>query len=205
MYAIIEQGSHQYQVRPDTTIDVFRLNLEPGADFTSDKVLLVGEEGGAAQVGSPYLAGYTVKGTVMGHYRDRKIVVFKMKRRKDYRRKQGHRQEITRIKIDSILQGKATSASPKSQAAPETKAESAPEAAAETAPAAATEAAQTAPKAKQETAAASAAKPKAAAEPKKETATAGGKSEAKTTAKPKAAAKPKSAAKPKKAQAKDED
>ena len=101
MYAIIKCGSHQYQVEPDSTIEVFRLALDKGAEFLSDKVLLVGN-GDETRVGAPYVEGCTVKGTVMGHYRDRKIIIFKMKRRKSYRRKQGHRQEMTRIKIDSI-------------------------------------------------------------------------------------------------------
>lgn len=101
MYAIIKSGSRQYEVKPDSVIEVNRLALDEGAAFESDQVLLVNDDGNV-QVGAPYVAGATVKGTVLGHMRGPKIVVFKMKRRKNYRRTQGHRQELTRIKIESI-------------------------------------------------------------------------------------------------------
>lgn len=102
MYAIIESGSHQFKVEPETVIEVNRLALDSGAAFETDRVLLVSNEKNDATVGTPYVSGAKVKGTVLEHFRDRKIIVFKFKRRKNYRRKQGHRQELTRVRIDSI-------------------------------------------------------------------------------------------------------
>jgi large subunit ribosomal protein L21 len=102
MYAIIKSGSRQYQVKPESVIEVNRLPLDEGAAFETDQVLLLGTEGESAKVGAPYIAGARVKGMVLSHMRGRKVVVFKMKRRKRYRRTRGHRQELTRIRIDSI-------------------------------------------------------------------------------------------------------
>ena len=102
MYAIIKSGSRQYQVQPESVIEVNRLTLEEGANFETDQVLLVDEEGKGAQVGSPFVTGAKVKGTVLAHLRGRKVLIFKHKRRKGYRRKRGHRQELTRLRIDSI-------------------------------------------------------------------------------------------------------
>ncbi len=105
MYAIIKSGSRQYQVRPETVIEVNRLALEQGADFETDQVLLVDDESGGAQLGAPFVSGAKVKGTVLDHLRGKKIIVFKQKRRKGYKRTRGHRQELTRVRIDSIEVG----------------------------------------------------------------------------------------------------
>ena len=102
MYAIIECSGHQYKVEPQSTINVQRLHLDKGAAFTTDKVLLIAGEGSETKIGAPFVEGCTVKGTVVEHFRDKKIIVFKMKRRKGYRRKQGHRQEMTRLQINAI-------------------------------------------------------------------------------------------------------
>ena len=104
MYAIIETGSHQFQVKPETVIEVNRLPVEAGQAFETDKVLLLGDEAqsGSVQIGTPYVSGAKVKGTVLEHMRGPKIRIFKMKRRKGYRRRAGHRQELTRVRIDSI-------------------------------------------------------------------------------------------------------
>ena len=102
MYAIIKSGSRQYQVHPATIIEVNRLDLEPGAEFVTEDVLLVDEEGKGATVGAPYVSGAKVKGKVLDHVRGEKIIVFKFKRRKNYKRKRGHRQELTRVRIESI-------------------------------------------------------------------------------------------------------
>ncbi len=102
MYAIIEAGGRQYKVAPETVISVNLLDLEPGSVFETDKVLLVEDDAKAVKVGAPYVAGTKVKGKVLAHYRDRKVIIFKHKRRKNYRRKRGHRQELTRIKIEAI-------------------------------------------------------------------------------------------------------
>ena len=102
MYAIIKSGSRQYQVQPESVIEVNRLALDQGAEFETDQVLLVDEEGKDAQVGTPFVTGARVKGTVVAHLRGKKVLIFKHKRRKGYRRKRGHRQELTRVRIDSI-------------------------------------------------------------------------------------------------------
>jgi large subunit ribosomal protein L21 len=102
MYAIIKSGARQYKVQPESVIAVNRLALDAGAAFETDQVLLVGDEGQHAQVGAPFVAGARVTGTVLEHFRDRKVLIFKFKRRKNYRRKRGHRQEMTRIQISSI-------------------------------------------------------------------------------------------------------
>lgn len=102
MYAIIKCGARQYKVQPQSTIEVNRLPLDEGADFATDQVLLVGTEDGAAKVGTPYVSGARVTGKVLGHFRGRKVVSFKFKRRKNERRKRGHRQELTRVQIASI-------------------------------------------------------------------------------------------------------
>jgi large subunit ribosomal protein L21 len=80
---------------------VNRLDLEAGADFASDKVLLVSGDG-KSLVGTPYVQGARVTGTIVEHLRGKKVLIFKHKRRKNYRRTRGHRQELTRIRIDNI-------------------------------------------------------------------------------------------------------
>ena len=102
MYAIIKSGSRQYQVQPESVIEVNRLALEQGADFETDQVLLVDDEGKGAKIGTPFVTGAKVKGTILAHLRGKKVLVFKHKRRKGYRRTRGHRQELTRLRIDSI-------------------------------------------------------------------------------------------------------
>ncbi|HEX7929073.1 MAG TPA: 50S ribosomal protein L21 [bacterium] len=101
MYAIIKSGARQYKVQPETVIAVNRLPLDEGAAFETDQVLMVGGEG-AAKVGTPLVAGAKVKGKVLEHFRDKKVLTFKFKRRKNERRKRGHRQELTRVQITSI-------------------------------------------------------------------------------------------------------
>lgn len=133
MYAIIKSGSRQYQVRPTDVIEVNRLNLDEGAAFETDNVLLLDEEGHDVRVGAPFVAGAMVTGTVLRHIRGRKVLIFKHKRRKNYRRTRGHRQELTVLRIDAI--GAAAKAGAKPKAAVESKAakaEGTPAAAAET-------------------------------------------------------------------------
>ncbi len=102
MYAIIRSGSRQYRVEPNSVISVNHLALEEGAAFETDHVLLVEPDGQPVRVGAPYVSGVKVKGQVLDHIRDRKVLIFKTKRRKNYRRKRGHRQELTRVRIQSI-------------------------------------------------------------------------------------------------------
>ncbi|MDH4120721.1 MAG: 50S ribosomal protein L21 [Deltaproteobacteria bacterium] len=119
MYAIIECGNHQFKVEPDTLIEVNRLDLEEGAQYLTDKVLLVDQGEGKVAVGAPYVANSKVTARVVEHYRGKKIVVFKMKRRKNYKRTRGHRSELTRLVIESIeSQGAKAVSDGKRKAAP---------------------------------------------------------------------------------------
>ncbi len=102
MYAIIKSGSRQYQVQPESVIEVNRLQAEAGGIFETDQVLLVEDDKRAVSIGAPFIEGAKVKGTILDHFRGRKVIVFKQRRRQGYRRKRGHRQELTRIRIDSI-------------------------------------------------------------------------------------------------------
>lgn len=100
MYAIIETGGKQLKVEKGQKVLVEKLGAEPGSTVTFDKVLLVG--GDDVKVGDPYVQGATVTGKVLENGRGEKITVFKFKRRKNYRRKQGHRQAYTKVAIESI-------------------------------------------------------------------------------------------------------
>jgi len=101
MYAVIETGGKQYRVNQGDVIKVEKLSAGVGEKVDFDRVLLVGE-GTEVKVGSPTVDGASVSGTVVEQDRHRKIIVFKMKRRKNYRRKQGHRQDYTGVLIDKI-------------------------------------------------------------------------------------------------------
>ncbi len=97
MYAIVETGGKQYRVTEGQTLRVDRLDAEEGTELTLEKVLMVGGE--KVAVGRPYVDGAVVKARVLRHGRARKVIVFKMKRRKNYRRKRGHRQHFTELRI----------------------------------------------------------------------------------------------------------
>jgi large subunit ribosomal protein L21 len=101
MYAVVKIKEQQFRVTPDATIQVPLLEQEVGASLTFDDVLLVAD-GDEVKVGTPTVAGASVAAEVLSHGRSRKIVVFKKKRRKNYRRKNGHRQPFTEIKITGI-------------------------------------------------------------------------------------------------------
>ena len=101
MYAVIKTGGKQYRVSEGETLHVEKLAGKAGDEIAFDEVLLVGS-GEDVKVGRPHVAGAKVKAEIVGHGRGKKIIVFKMKRRKNYRRKQGHRQPYTRIKITGI-------------------------------------------------------------------------------------------------------
>lgn len=100
MYAIVRTGGKQYRVAAGDTIRVERLEAPVGEQVTLDEVLLVG--GDEPQVGAPRVEGASVVGSVLEHGRDRKVRVFKSKRRKQYRRTRGHRQGFTAIRIDEV-------------------------------------------------------------------------------------------------------
>lgn len=105
VYAIIETGSKQYRVTPGQVIDVELLPAEPGSAVEFDRVLLVGGDDVEARIGTPVVAGAKVVATVTDQHRGDKVVIFKMRAKKRYRRKTGHRQELTRLTIDNIVIG----------------------------------------------------------------------------------------------------
>ncbi|MEO8303449.1 MAG: 50S ribosomal protein L21 [Betaproteobacteria bacterium] len=102
MYAVIKTGGKQYRVAPGEKLKVETLTADVGAEVVLDQVLMVGE-GESVRVGQPMLAGATVKATVVSHGRGDKVRIFKMRRRKHYQKHQGHRQNYTELKIDSIV------------------------------------------------------------------------------------------------------
>ena len=101
MYAVIQDRGKQYTVKAGDRLRVDRMEVDPGSAIVFERVLLVGGEGDV-RVGTPAVDGAAVKGTVLGEHKDRKIIVFKKKRRKKYRRKQGHRQRYTDVMVDAI-------------------------------------------------------------------------------------------------------
>ena len=101
MYAIIESCGKQYKVAEGDVVFFEKLDAEEGKKVTFDKVIFVSEEG-KVQVGNPYVKGVKVEGKVVSHGKGKKIIVFKMKAKKNYRRKQGHRQPYTKVEITSI-------------------------------------------------------------------------------------------------------
>ena len=127
MYAVVSSGGKQYRVEAGSELVVERVPGDAGSVITFDRVLLVGD-GEAVTVGTPTVEGATVSGTVLGETLGPKLIVFKFKQKVHYRRKNGHRQHLTRVRIDEISAGgkraaKADTAT-KADAAP--KAEAAP-------------------------------------------------------------------------------
>ena len=101
MYAIFESGGKQHRVVPGDTLAVERLSAPLGSDISFDSVLMV-EDDGNVQVGTPFLADCKVNARVVSHYRQPKITVIKFKRRKNYLRRKGHKQHSSLIEITSI-------------------------------------------------------------------------------------------------------
>ncbi len=101
MYAVIRSGGKQYRVSQGGSIRVEKLPGEVGASITLAEVLIIGGEGDV-KIGTPTVDGAHVTGTIVDQGRGKKIRVFKMKRRKGYRRTQGHRQDYTEIRVDAI-------------------------------------------------------------------------------------------------------
>ena len=100
MYALVEFKGKQYKAEKGALLKVDLIDAEPGTAINIDTVLLV--SGDSVKVGSPYITGAKVSATVESHGKDEKIIVFKYKPKKDYRRKQGHRQKYSIIKIGEI-------------------------------------------------------------------------------------------------------
>lgn len=101
MYAIVKIGGHQYKVEEDQTIFVNRLATEDES-ITLEDVLLVKDDDGNVKIGAPMVEGSSVTATVVENLKSDKVIVFKKKRRKGYRVKNGHRQHITQLKIEKI-------------------------------------------------------------------------------------------------------
>lgn len=105
MFAVIKTGGKQYTVHENDVLWVEKLDVEPGASINLDEVLMIGD-GKNVTVGTPTIAGATVQATIVEQMRDRKVIIFKKKRRHNYRRKKGHRQNLTVLKIGKIVAGK---------------------------------------------------------------------------------------------------
>ena len=116
MYAVIETGGKQYRVKEGDVIVVEKLGVEAGEKVEFDKVLVMGE-GADIQVGTPYV-GSKVYGTVVENGKGKKVVIFKYKAKKDYRKKQGHRQPYTMVEITGIGTDKPAAA-PAAEEVPE--------------------------------------------------------------------------------------
>lgn len=101
MYAIIQTGGKQYKVTEGSVLKIEKLNVEPGDRLTLDQVLMVSDDN-EVRVGDPLVANAQVIATVLEQGREKKVVVYKYKKRKNYRRKQGHRQPYTKIKVEKI-------------------------------------------------------------------------------------------------------
>ena len=102
MFAVIRTGGKQYRVAQDQFVTVERLDAEPGASITLEEVLMLGGGDTAIQIGTPVIAGASVTAEVVEQTRGPKIIIFKKKRRQNYRRKKGHRQDLTVLKITAI-------------------------------------------------------------------------------------------------------
>jgi large subunit ribosomal protein L21 len=102
MYAVIKTGGKQYRVSPGDTIEVEKLPHEVGESVELDQVLLV-VNGSGAKIGQPLVEGAKVKATVTRQAKGRKVIIFKYRSSKRYRRKKGHRQNYTRLRVDEIV------------------------------------------------------------------------------------------------------
>ena len=124
MYAIVEIAGQQFKVAQDQKVYVHRLKGEEGSKVTFDNVFLL-DDNGTISIGAPAIKGAAVTAKILGHLKGDKVIVFKKKRRKGYIKKNGHRQALTEIQIESIAASGAKKAAPKTA---ETKAETKAEA-----------------------------------------------------------------------------
>lgn len=104
MYAIFENGSHQFRVQEGDVVRIDRRDGDPGTEVVFDKVLLVAGDG-APSIGAPYVEGARVVATILQTYRAKKIIIQKFRRRKGYRKRRGHRQPFTNVKITAVSLG----------------------------------------------------------------------------------------------------
>jgi len=107
MFAVIKTGGKQYRVQKGEILDVEKLDTKEGEKISFEEVLLI-EDDGKIQIGTPYLKDAVVKAEVLTNFKDKKVIVFKKKRRKQYRRTKGHRQELTKIRVEEILSSKVS-------------------------------------------------------------------------------------------------
>ena len=121
MYAIVEIAGQQFKVAQDQKLFVHRLDAKEGAKVSFDKVLLL-DDGKKVTVGAPAINGASVEAKVTSHLKGDKVIVFKKKRRKGYRVKNGHRQALTELIIEGITASGAKKAAPKKEAAPKAEA-----------------------------------------------------------------------------------
>ena len=119
MYAIVEIAGQQFKVAKDQKVYVHRLQGAEGSEVTFDNVMLV-EDKGNVTIGAPAIVGATVKAKILSHLQGDKVIVFKKKRRKGYRRKNGHRQDFSLVQIDAI-----SASAPKKKVAPKKTADKA--------------------------------------------------------------------------------
>ena len=101
MIAIVETGGKQYKVEEGKYVDIELLDAEEGDPVELDKIVMI-VDGKKSKVGQPYIEGVTIKGKVLKNDKDKKIIVYKMRRKKGYRRKKGHRQQFTRLMVENI-------------------------------------------------------------------------------------------------------
>jgi len=128
MFAVIKTGGKQYRTQEGDVLQIEKLDKEKGQKITFDEVLLI-EDNGKAVIGTPLVKDASVKAVVLENVKDKKIVVFKKKRRKRYKKKTGHRQQLTKVKIEEIVYGKPRAKSaqkPKEEVKKKTEMESKP-------------------------------------------------------------------------------
>jgi len=102
MYAVVKTGGKQYKVAPGEKLKIERIPADVGAEVMLDQVLMIVGEGDSVRLGQPIVSGAAVKATVVSQGRGEKVKIFKMRRRKHYQKHQGHRQNYTELRIDSI-------------------------------------------------------------------------------------------------------
>ena len=102
MYAVVKTGGKQYKVAPGEKLKIERIPADVGAEVTLDQVLMIVGEGDTVRLGQPVVSGAAVRATVLSQGRGEKVKIFKMRRRKHYQKHQGHRQNYTELRIDSI-------------------------------------------------------------------------------------------------------
>ena len=123
MYAIIEACGKQYKVTEGDVVFFEKLDAEEGKKVKFDNVILVSENNGKVEIGNPYVKGAKVEGKVVSHGKAKKVLVYKYKAKKNYRRTQGHRQPYTKVEITSVKTAAEKKATAKTEAKTEVKAE----------------------------------------------------------------------------------